>query len=368
MNLPGSDRLDIQYLNRLFDNTSECYKFFWFHAILTEIRAGHSSCTFETLIDSMIAEAWYMVSEYHLNLGPADNLERVCNRIHEISNLLPADDRSKILAYIRDCDDSEVSGCKRTLIQNVPYRLQAPFLPDFRGKDWNVGTRKLAEEINRRERLIYYFSEISGLSTRINISDEWMEYLTVNGDIIEGWLRYNMIQYLQRRNPSVPGIADKVEPPKERKLDEVKKFWRLETAIEPVRDIYGDVELGARDISIDHFVPWSYVAHDEFWNLLPTTRSINSSKSNNLPEWNEYWSRMSGQAYRSYTLMWENDMLHEAFNKCADHHLNDINIRHRLYREGQSQDEFCGELKTVMLPVYQSAKNVGFREWRYSGA
>ncbi|MBE5919975.1 MAG: hypothetical protein E7272_09045 [Pseudobutyrivibrio ruminis] len=26
-----------------------------------------------------------------------------------------------------------------------------------------------------------------------------------------------------------------------------------------------------KDISIDHFVPWSYVAHDEMWNLNPTT-------------------------------------------------------------------------------------------------
>ncbi|MDY5576621.1 MAG: HNH endonuclease domain-containing protein [Lachnospiraceae bacterium] len=38
------------------------------------------------------------------------------------------------------------------------------------------------------------------------------------------------------------------------------------------------------DISIDHFVPWSYVAHDEMWNLNPTTKSINSSKRNNLLE------------------------------------------------------------------------------------
>lgn len=47
--------------------------------------------------------------------------------------------------------------------------------------------------------------------------------------------------------------------------------------------------LNDKNISIDHFVPWSYVAHDELWNLTPTTRSINSSKSNNLPDWNRYF-------------------------------------------------------------------------------
>jgi hypothetical protein len=32
MQLPCSEELNIEYLGRLFDNTSECYKFFWFKA------------------------------------------------------------------------------------------------------------------------------------------------------------------------------------------------------------------------------------------------------------------------------------------------------------------------------------------------
>ena len=78
--------------------------------------------------------------------------------------------------------------------------------------------------------------------------------------------------------------------------------------------IYGDGELTDKDISIDHFVPWSYVANDEIWNLHPTTRSINSAKSNNL-----------------------------------------------------SRAEFGGRLSEIVLPVYQSAKSAEFREWLYEG-
>ena len=54
-----------------------------------------------------------------------------------------------------------------------------------------------------------------------------------------------------------------------------------------------------KDISIDHFVPWSYVAHDEFWNLSPTTRSINSSKSNNLPKWDIYFPKLSELQFKA---------------------------------------------------------------------
>lgn len=71
MQLPYSKGLDIPYLSRIFDNKSECYKLFWFQAIVNKIEKGNSSFTFEELVDEMIANAWYMVSEYHLNLGPS---------------------------------------------------------------------------------------------------------------------------------------------------------------------------------------------------------------------------------------------------------------------------------------------------------
>lgn len=70
-----------------------------------------------------------------------------------------------------------------------------------------------------------------------------------------------LIIYLQKRNPSVPGIADKLFPPVERKLEKVKRYWKAIIDVEPVYDIYGNYRLTDKDISIDHFVPWSYVAH-----------------------------------------------------------------------------------------------------------
>ena len=80
MQLPYSGVLDIAHFSRLFDNKSECYKLFWFQAIAREIKEGHRVISFEALINEMIADAWYMVSEYHLNLGPNDALERVVHR------------------------------------------------------------------------------------------------------------------------------------------------------------------------------------------------------------------------------------------------------------------------------------------------
>ena len=65
----------------MFDNTSECYKFFWFKAIVGKVVEGKQEITYEELADEMIAEAWYRVTEYHLNLGPRDTLENLVDLI-----------------------------------------------------------------------------------------------------------------------------------------------------------------------------------------------------------------------------------------------------------------------------------------------
>lgn len=58
------------------------------------------------------------------------------------------------------------------------------------------------------------------------------------------------------------------------------------------------------------------------WNLHPTTRSINSSKSNQLPSW-------------------------------------------AMYFEGLSAPDYKTRLEHVIRPVFESAQNCGFKEWVY---
>lgn len=367
MQLPYSEELNTGYLARLFDNTSECYKLFWFKAIVTKIHEGSTTFTYEELINRMITDAWYMVTEYHLNLGPNDALENVIQIIKSKNDQLKSSEKeSVILDYLSSTNDKDILSKKRTLTYNVPYRLQAPFLPEIKGKDWNIPARDLAVQINQNDSLIYYFEEVKGLSTQIAIQDAWTEYIRKNYEILLGWIEYNMIHYLQRRNPSVPGIADKLSPPEERNLTKVKKYWKLILSIEPVFEIYDNQLITSSDISIDHFVPWSYVAHDEFWNLSPTTRSINSSKSNNLPSWEAYFSKLAQVEYQSYKLLWKYDSIHDEFNKCAKEHINNDDVRYKVYRKGLTINEFSKELESVLLPVYNAAKDCGFGgSWKY---
>lgn len=134
--------------------------------------------------------------------------------LHQISQLKSSEKRENILNYLKDCKDKEVARRKRTLTKNVPYRIQAPFMDKMKGKEWNVSESALISRMNQERRLMYYFENLNGMQTTIRLNSEWFAYIHKNQEIIKGWLMYSMIIYLQKRNPSVPGIADKLYPPR----------------------------------------------------------------------------------------------------------------------------------------------------------
>lgn len=364
MQLPYSDKLGIKYLNRLFDNTSECYKFFWFQAIITKIvEEGKEIISFEELIDEMIADAWYMVTEYHLNLGPKDNLEALVHYLQEITQMKPTEKKENILCYLKECRDKEVAKRKRKLIKNVPYRLQSPFLKKIEEREWNGSKEKLIYIINSQKSLMYYFDGFHGIETTILMQPEWIAYIYETQEIIKGWLQYNMILYLQRRNPGVPGIASKLHPPKKRELEKVKKYWNYIILLNPTKEIYTNTQLTRENISIDHFVPWSYVAHDELWNLHPTTKSINSRKSNLLPDWSDYIQKLCNIKYEAYEIAQGDEIAKKLLDDCLKENLNDLDIKEKLYIPGINRENFSKNLIEIIHPVYNAASNMGFANW-----
>lgn len=364
MDIPKSSKLNTTSLARLFDNKSESYKLFWFKAILHEVGYGRNEMSFRDLIERMIVDAWYMVSEYKLNLGPSDTLEKMVLHISENNRFLPTEKEDVILAYLRENDDRELRAYMRTLSLNVPYRLQAPLMNSPESKVW-YKPEAIVDYINAQTGMIYSIERGRSLESRIIIGDDWMEYLKSNLGILLGWTDYNLIIYLQRRNPSVPGISNKIYPPQERKLTAVTDYWKHIIQCGSVQDIYTGEILTTRGLSIDHFVPWSYVASDELWNLIPTEKSVNSSKSNNLPDWDTYFTRLARTEYDAYSLIGSDEKATKLFEKCAKENLNNEDVRSRLYRPGQSMQHFTNQLEEILLPVYESARNMGFRNWVY---
>ena len=167
-------------------------------------------------------------------------------------------------------------------------------------------------------------------------------------------------------NPGVPGIVNKLEDQRRsiRHLEKVRNLWQMYGQItgDTIYDVYTSERLES-NFDIDHFIPWSYVAHDEIWNLIPSNPSINRSKSNNLPMWNKYFNGMVNVEFELYKNIYKYDKLHELFDQCSAKNLQSVWAIEELYIPGNTKEMFMNKLESHLHPLYESAKQQGYREW-----
>jgi hypothetical protein len=204
----------------------------------------------------------------------------------------------------------------------------------------------------------------------IFINDCWFEYIYKNQNIVSGWLKYKLIYYLQKKNPNVPAIPFKLSAPYQRDLILAKKFWNEVKKQLILYDIYTDMPLTKDsfqkygELSIDHFIPWSFVLHDELWNLIPTFKNINSSKGNKLPKLDLYLDKFCDAQYIAFSLVGK--------MKISKGFLEDyltINKKLDLHKLSKTNGdvpkaEFIGSLKSTITPLFQIAYNQGYVLWQ----
>ena len=367
--LPDSEKLNIQDLQRIFDDKSECYKLFWFKAILKKVKEGKQRITYNELICLMMADAYYMVNEYHLNLGPNDSLEKIVKIIARQTNMKSTEKVDKIYEMLLEYRDKEITGLRGNLIANVPYCLQSCFLHDTSLAEISNRKTERIHELNRQRRLLYYYSEYMQYSTEIILEDDWFSYLSDNREILEGWVQYNLIEYLQRRNPTIPGISNKITPPEKRDLTQAKMFWKAIILRKDIKDCYTGKILNEENFAqygkmeIDHFIPWSFIASDEIWNLTPTFKKVNINKSNDLPNMKEDLKSMAKQHHMALGIAEENSRIKKLLNSYLNSNLNDDRTRLELYEKHISEGKYEDGIFKIIEPLYMSAQNAGYKQW-----
>lgn len=367
--------LNIDSFIHMLDDTTECYKFYWLDALLKLFSLGKTEIVFDDLINQMIADAWYSVVEYHLHLGPKNasgkimnSLERAVIKLSQLTNIPNDADRDTIILAVKE-NDRELHGEKDQLTKNVPYRMLSPFMHEIKGNDriWDQKKRLIAyiEQLNKKECIPYQITDGAGLKKHVVINEEWQDFFMDNFVTISGWIEVKKVRYLQGRNPGVPGIIYKLVPEnnKQRKLRYVRNLWNTIIETKPVYDIYSEKLLGLNDFDIDHFVPWSFVANDELWNLLPMDSSLNSSKSNNLPQW-KYFELFAKNQYMMYESAKSSEKIMDKFKKCQRDNLVMPWSMEELYIAENDREAFIKVLEEKLHPVYDSARIQGYEIWR----
>ena len=371
------NQLDIRSFMLMLKDPSYCYKFYWLEAIVNLISEDVRETTFNEIIDEMICNAWYSVREFHIHLsglGPngevRDGLERAVLKLSELSDLPSNASKVEIRNAIRK-HNSELKQAKEQLTNMVPYRAMAGFFASAGVEnipwDSTVKMRETISEFNFEvTALPYTLGANSKLGKEVTFHPDWIRMIQDYTVSILGWIQYEKVKWLQNNNPEVPGLVYKLLPMDEkmRKLGKVRTLWEAILSAQPVTDVFTGKQIIPGNYDIDHFIPWSFVMNDELWNLMPMDSSLNSSKSNRLPQWDPFYRRFSDNQYLLYQQIQEKPGIHKLYEQCWRDNLHSIWAGQELYRPGNSKEAFDAILSKNMRPVYDSARRQGYEIWK----
>lgn len=363
LNMPQSNSVDYRVFSRLLDDDKvvASYKMYWLLGILDEVALDNTEIEFKKIISRMIVYSWYPILQFKLNYGMFDNLKKPVNYIATKYNLPNNCDETKLLDFIYSSDDKELNKMIKELTYNVPYRLLSPFFAEkLKGQKDSSKNKMITELSIDSENCLYKI--IKGKEDKIILNYGWKDYLQKNYRVIKGWIYYKIVCFLQKRNPNVPGISFKIEAPKSRNLTKVTTLWKEIITTKNINDIYTGEEFTQQNyenlggLSIDHFIPWSFVLHDEMWNLTPTFKNVNSSKSDNLPSYQEYIDKFCDVQYDAFSYLCdkrkENDL---------ESYIDVMRLDNPIeFLKHKTKEEFSEKLKQTISPIYQIALNQGF--------
>lgn len=137
-----------------------------------------------------------------------------------------------------------------------------------------------------------------------------------------------------------------------KKIIEEKHIADLYTGLDFTRDNYKNYGV----LSIDHFIPWSFVLHDQMWNLVPTFKNINSKKSDNLLDYDSYIDRFCEIQYEAFCFVVEDKRKNQVEEYRQLLKIEDA----RKFKAERDEDEFVKRMKREIGPVYGVAVNQGF--------
>jgi hypothetical protein len=348
--VPFEKMLDLRYLQN-------SYKLYWFAGILEEIKRNNKTITFRKIVSWMVAKSWYSILKYKLHFGRLDRLYEIVEYIFENTELKIDSKEIEIVEYIEKSTSSQLTELIEWFYSYVPYRLLSPYLlDDIRSLPDSKKNNIILEKSNSDPDVLY---RIDDENQQIIMNDKWLLYIMHNQAVIDDWLSYKLIDFLQRRNPNVPAIINKLHAPRKRDHEAAKRFWKKINEKTTLLDIYSHVKLDSDDFSIDHFVPWSFVLHDQLWNLVPTTRSINSSKSDRLPDYDTYMDAFCNLQYSAFKTAMDLDMTQKVIEDYLT--LGTVELKKDFPRQA-----FFDAIHDSVYPLYTLARNQGFETWKYT--
>lgn len=352
--LPRDTENNIDTLSGIFNRTTGTYKFYWFLSILDLVCLRKmTQFTDRQIIPLMIAKAWYPRVYFRLSFGFQEKLSAIIDELHQIDQGNKIGKNPQIISDFLFDSNHLTQEMYRKLTRYVPTCFLSPWFSS--ATDTQI--IELSQTFNKQ---CLYAIYKDGKGWRYEINPKWVAYLNRHYQELKGFAYWHLLQFLQKRNLNVPNIVSKlIATDKRPSMSNQRYFWKSVMALKgDVKSLYTGAPLyETSDWDLDHFMPWSFVTHNQLWNLIPVEESINSSKNDRLPD----LSLVPKMAAIQY------DAIHTFINhggkEKALEDFCDLGIDTRTLL-ALSNTEFENLYTDTYAPMRQLALNMGFETWQ----
>ena len=354
--LPQSRTLPVEPLTRIFKNTSATYKFYWFIGILDlYVKKEMKRMSIWDLMVEMTANAWYPVSYFRLSFGKSDSLRDAIISLQEVNDIPMNINPNELRKWLHNHkNDTMVRRTLDFLPKNVPYWFLRPWIDV-------ADTKEIMRRSQSLENNCLYKLTKEEDTIWVELNSKWLPYLKENYVILKDFAYWNLSSFLQVRNPNVPNIATKLVKVESRQaLTKQRNLWDfvLEHS-QPMNCIYTGNTLEVGNYDLDHFIPWSFVSHNLLWNLIPADSSINSSKSDRLPDLDRYLLPYAQTHQMAVCTCIEGNYRNK---ELLDDYISLGCTPQELSQMSKANLMNC--FKRTFVPMSQIALNMGFEVWR----
>ena len=258
-------------------NNTNTYKLAWGRALIElchfhdKTSEEHVVISFDQISEKMFKYYWNQTFFFGLHQGPTSRKPVILQVTEEAIG--------KYKSLVMSNQPVWFDKCKEILVQSEDFqkyisRISKTLVVDVSWRFLIVGDVEYPlYKLDKNNMLVTFRKdEVSALK----------EY----SFILSQLFNYRWAQLLEKFNQS-PRIVLKVKGSSEEKVrrNNLRKFRDALLAQYPdgiFRDFYTGEVIEPDDISIDHVLPWSFMYSDDIWNLVITSKSRNSSKSNTI--------------------------------------------------------------------------------------
>ena len=258
-------------------NNTNTYKLTWGKAILELVdRSNGNIITFADIADLIIKYNWNQMFFFNLRQSPIGQTSIIEQQVQKL-----------IEKYIQIMNSSIPLWWDRAFIQIIEHRELLDVYLLIKREVIKVLPRDVAWRfllIGKEDYLLYCFDK---KSKTVTFTNEQIKELKEYNFVLTELLNFKWAQLLEQFN-FAPKIASKVKNISDTRIRR-KNFGKIKLLLlsqmkdNKIIDFYTGRELKKDEISFDHVIPWSFMYSDDIWNLVVTSQSYNSSKSNQVP-------------------------------------------------------------------------------------